>query len=96
MPFTMDGQWIPSTPKASDTSTKPTQPVKVRLVKRKQSILTVILNLNMSLKEKEELASSLKKSLGSGGAVKDDEVVIQGDKVDLVKKHLLTLGIKSS
>ena len=88
----MDGQWIPSTPiiKTSD------KPVKVRLVKRGHSILTVILNLNLSAKEKEELASSLKKSLGCGGAIKDDEVIIQGDKVSLVKKHLLSIGIKSS
>ena len=92
MPFTMDGQWISSTPTAK-TSDKP---VKVRLVKRGQSILTVILNLNLSSKEKEELASSLKKNLGCGGAVKDEEVVIQGDKVALVKKHLLAIGIKSS
>ena len=94
MPFTMDGQWIPSCPKTSDA--KASQPVKVRLVKRGHNILTVILNLNLSAKEKEELASGLKKNLGCGGAVKDDEVVIQGDKVILVKKHLLTLGIKSS
>ena len=94
MPFTMDGQWIPSPPKTSDP--KSSLPVKVRLVKRGKSILTVILNLNMSSKEKEDLASGLKKSLGCGGAVKDDVVVIQGDKVPLVKKYLLALGIKSS
>lgn len=92
MPFTMSGEWIPST----HTQKKSDKPVKVRLTKRGKNILTVIMNLNMSAEEKENLASNLKKNLGCGGAVKDDEVVIQGDKVDLTKKHLEKLGIKSS
>lgn len=92
MPFTIDGQWVPSKP-SSESNQKP---VKVRLVKRGKSILTVILNLKMNLKEQTELASSLKKRLGCGGAVKDGEIEIQGDKVDEVKKFLAELNIKSS
>ena len=91
MPFTIDGQWVPSqaAPKG------PQKPVKVRLVKRGQSILTVILNLNMSAKELGDLASNLKKRLGCGGAVKGNEVEIQGDKVDQTRKYLVEIGIKS-
>lgn len=92
MPFTIDGQWVPSKP-AVDNNQKP---VKVRLVKRGKSLLTVVLNLRMNSAEKTELASSLKKKLGCGGAVKDGDVEIQGDKVDEVKKILLEMKIKSS
>ena len=92
MPFTMDGQWIPSKTASSGVQ----KPVKVRLVKRGKNLLTVILNLVMTQEEMLDLSSSLKKKLGCGGAVKEDEVVIQGDKVAQVVKSLAEIGIKSS
>jgi translation initiation factor 1 len=91
MPFTIGGEWIPS--KSNQENQKP---VKVRLVKRGKSTLTVILNLKISAKEIEILATDLKKKLGCGGAVKDNTIEIQGDKVDQVRKQLDSLGIKSS
>jgi translation initiation factor 1 len=91
MPFNIAGDWIPN-----PSNSKPTKPVKVRLVKRGKSILTVILNLSMSEKELGILASQLKKKLGCGGAVKDDNIEIQGDKVSQVLKLLSDLGIKAS
>jgi translation initiation factor 1 len=92
MPFTIDGQWIPNKPSPVSNG----KAVKVRLVKRGKSLLTVILNLNGSLEELTDLASILKKKLGCGGAVKDNVVEIQGDKVEAVKKHLADSGIKAS
>lgn len=92
MPFTIGGEWIPS----ESISTGPQKPVKVRLVKRGKNILTVILNLKMTQKELAELASNIKRKLGCGGAVKDNGIEIQGDKVDPVKKMLSEIGIKSS
>lgn len=92
MPFTIDGQWVPS----KTTSKAPQKPVKVRLVKRGKSVLTVILNLNMSSGELASIASNLKKKLGCGGAVKEENIEIQGDKVSLVIQHLAEAGIKSS
>jgi translation initiation factor 1 len=91
MPFTIDGEWV-----SKHTPKKNTKPVKVRLVKRGKSTLTVVLNLNLPSNELTELASNLKKKLGCGGSVKDDDIEIQGDKVVLVKKYLADLGIKSS
>ena len=93
MPFTIDGQWVPS--KIATTKSSSHKPVKVRLIKRGKSILTVILNLNSDTKELTEIASNLKKKLGCGGAVKDGEIEIQGDKVEDVKKYLSDIGIKS-
>lgn len=92
MPFNIDGQWVPS--KAPPKTNQ--KPVKVRLVKRGKSILTVILNLNLSEKELSDLASSIKKKLGCGGAVKEDVIEVQGDKVEQVRKALAEIGIKSS
>ena len=91
MPFTFDGQWIPSKSSAI-TSQKP---VKVRLAKRGKSILTVVLNLQLNDSQLVELASTLKKKLGCGGAVKDRDLEIQGDKVEQIKSYLKEIGIKS-
>ncbi|MCE5295132.1 MAG: translation initiation factor [Chlamydiales bacterium] len=92
MPFTIDGQWIPSKAPAV-TSNKP---VKVRLIKRGKSTLTVILNLAMTAAELTALASNLKKKLGCGGAVKDDTIEMQGDKVATILTYLSEIGIKAS
>lgn len=91
MPFTIDGEWVPS--KNSLTAPKP---VKVRLVKRGKNMMTVILNLNMTKNQMTELASKLKKKLGCGGAIKEEGIEIQGDKVEEIKKSLSDIGIKSS
>lgn len=92
MPFTFDGQWIPSDTK----STEPKKPIKIQLLKRKNSLLTLILHLPLSEKEMIELAAKIKKKLGCGGAVKENTIEVQGDKVDLVKKILIELGMKVS
>ncbi len=92
MPFTIDGQWIPSKASAP-TSNKP---VKVRLIKRGKSTLTVILNLAMTAAELATLASSLKKKLGCGGAVKEGTIEVQGDKVAPTLKYLTEINIKAS
>ncbi len=89
MPFTIGGDWIPS-----EIVSKPRKPIKVVLEKRKNSVLTVILHLNMDPTEMGVLASSLKKRLGCGGTVKDEKIEIQGDKVQQVTEFLKELKIK--
>ncbi|MFA6916611.1 MAG: translation initiation factor [Parachlamydiales bacterium] len=91
MPFTIDGQWIPKK-EPEKTSSKP---VKVRLQKRGNSVVTVVLNLNKSSKELAEIAAQAKRKLGCGGAVKDGVIEVQGDKVELVVALLKELGIKA-
>ncbi len=91
MPFTFDGHYIPKDTKSNE----PKKPVKVRLLKRKNKILTTVLNLALSEKEILELSAKIKKKLGCGGSVKKGTIEIQGDQVDLVKKILEEIGIKS-
>lgn len=91
MPFNIAGEWVPSQNSSQDQQ----KPVKVRLIKRGKNVVTVILNLNLSEKELRDLASSIKRKLGCGGAIKESEVEVQGDKVDQVKKMLTEMGIKS-
>ncbi len=92
MPFTIGGDWTPSAPARKSAQ----KPVKVRLIKRGNNLITAILNLGLDPRQLLNLASTLKKRLGSGGAIKDGAIEIQGDKVDEVKKHLLEMDIKSS
>jgi translation initiation factor 1 len=96
MPFTVGGEWIPSKKSDSDAPKASQKPVKVRLVKRGNNVITTILNLTKSPKELSTLASAIKKRLGSGGAVQEQTIEIQGDKVAEVKKILDEIGIKSS
>ena len=95
MPFTIDGQWVPSKHQPSENKSG-RNPVKVRLIKRGKSVLTVVLNLSMEQEKMVDLASDIKKKLGCGGAVKEDMIEIQGDKVEQIKKILADKGIKSS
>lgn len=92
MPFTIGGEWIPEpTP-----VTKPKHPVKVVKEKRGSSLVTVILNLPLSLNELKQLCSALKQRLGCGGSVKDNHIELQGDKVQAAKDFLKSQGIKSA
>lgn len=96
MPFTIGGDWIPKEePSSSSSSSKSSKPVKVRKEKRRQSIVTVILNLPESKLSLKELAAALKRRCGCGGTVKDGVIELQGDRVDAVREELKGRGIKS-
>ena len=88
MPFTIGGDWIPDF-----ANSKPKKAVKVVLEKRKNSVLTVILHLNVNAEKMGILASDLKKKLGCGGTIKDEKIEIQGDKVQQVLKFLKELDL---
>lgn len=92
MPFKIDGTWIPSNQSPKNTS----KPVKVRLVKRGNNLITVILNLSLTRKDQENLAKTFKKKFGCGGGVNDEGIEIQGDKVVAIKEALIEMGIKAS
>lgn len=92
MPFTIGGTWVSK----EDAQPDPSKPVKVRLVKKGDVILTVVYNMNPKKFSLKEIASEIKKDLGIGGSVKEDRLEFQGDKVAQVVERLQKKGIKAS
>lgn len=59
---------------------------------RRGKVVTLIEGFAGSLEAKKSLAKDLKTLCGSGGGVKDEIILIQGDFVDKIEKHLLSDG----
>jgi len=59
---------------------------------RKNKGVTVIYNLPLSQEQLEKLAKQLKSSLGTGGAVKDHAIELQGDLREKITLELRKLG----
>ena len=55
-------------------------------------ILTIIKGLSGSNKSITNLSKDLKKKCGVGGAVKNNEILIQGNKRDFIQKELIKKG----
>jgi translation initiation factor 1 len=55
----------------------------------------VIMNLKLTPKDAKALSKKLKQGIGTGGAVKDDTIEIQGDNRDRVAEILQKLGYKT-
>jgi len=56
--------------------------------------VTTIYEFQASDRQREELARELKKRLSTGGTVKDNIIVLQGDRVEAVTKLLTDWGYK--
>ena len=94
MPFTVDGDWIPSQTQGSKAQDAPKKPVRVELRRRGNNVVTIIHNLQMNENELDVFAARLKKKFGCGGARKESTIEVQGDKVDQVRQFLLEIGLK--
>jgi translation initiation factor 1 len=92
MPFTIGGEWVPE----KTPSKSPSRPIKIVKEKRKQSVVTVILNLPLEIDQIKALCSKLKQRLGCGGSIKEEKIELQGDKIEQVKDFLKAEGIKFS
>ena len=72
-----------------------TQTVNVRVEKRKKGKrVTVIRGLSAETTDLPELLTRLKNHCGAGGAVKDDDVEVQGDHQQRICDALRDLGYK--
>lgn len=69
----------------------------VRLDRKGRGVksVTVIEGLQLSVKDSEKLLKQLKAKLGSGGAVKDGSIEIQGDHCDAVMAELKRMGYRA-
>jgi len=71
------------------------QTAKVRVDRRKHKrLITVVWGLSPDANDLASLLSQLKSACGAGGTLQDEQIELQGDHVELVKKQLLKIGYK--
>ena len=74
------------------------QKIKIRLDKKHRGgkMVTLIENFIGTNLDKEDIGKKLKTACGTGGAVKDGEILVQGDNREKVLQWLLKNGYKHS
>jgi translation initiation factor 1 len=84
-------------PQPGQTGAPAVQQVRVRLDRKGRGgkSVTVIEGLRISSQDRESLLKQLKTRLGTGGAVKDDVIEIQGDHCDAIMASLQQSGYRS-
>ena len=74
------------------------QKIKVRLETKHRAgkAVTLIENFIGSTADKEDLGKKLKTACGTGGSVKDGEILVQGDNRDKILQWFLKNGYKQA
>jgi len=62
---------------------------------RAGKVATIVAGFTLSDEAVANVASQLKRALGTGGSARGGEILIQGDRADAVVKALATLGYKA-
>lgn len=74
------------------------QPLRIRLETKHRAgkVVSLVLGFVGSTADMEELGKKLKSFCGTGGAVKDGEIIVQGDHRDKILQYLLKNGYSQS
>jgi translation initiation factor 1 len=81
-----------------DTFSSSEQKLKIILDKKKRAgkVVTLVEGFVGKQTDREELGKKLKAFCGTGGSVKDGEIIVQGDNRDKVLQWLLKNGYSSA
>ncbi len=79
---------------ANETLAPRQQKLRIRLDKKKRAgkVVTLVEGFIGKEKDLEELGKMLKNLCGSGGSVKDNEIIIQGDHQEKVRQWMVKNG----
>lgn len=74
------------------------QKLKIKLDKKHRGgkMVTLLENFIGTKADKEAIGKQLKTACGTGGSVKDDEILVQGDNREKILQWLLKNGYKQS
>lgn len=88
----------PDEPEDEQTLAPAEQKLKVRLETKHRAgkAVTLVDHFIGTVKDKEELGKKLKAFCGTGGSVKDGEILVQGDNRDRILQWLLKNGYKQT
>ena len=71
------------------------QTAKVRVDRRKHKrLMTVVWNLSGDSTDLPALLTTLKSACGTGGSLQEEQIELQGDHLEAVKKKLAEIGYK--
>lgn len=78
------------------TSEPSQQKIRIRLDTRHRAgkAVTLIEGFTGTINDREELGKKLKSFCGTGGSVKDGEIIVQGDNRDKILQWLLKAGYR--
>ena len=98
--YSTDPDFKPSSPEESEEELLPEKDqqlrVKLETKHRAGKAVTLIENFKGPLAIKEELGKKLKSYCGTGGSVKDGEILVQGDHRDKIVAWLQKNGYSKS
>ena len=82
-------------PPAKELTPPEKQTARLAVEKRKKGkVVTVVRGLPAEENDLPKLLSQLKTACGAGGAVKDDELEIQGDHLERIRQLLAQIGYR--